>query len=73
MTDLTATYQRAGNITVDEANGANVLNVAAANGDATVTSATGALNVTRPCPRRNGDATANRRRDHGCKRSGRET
>ncbi len=46
VTDLTASTSGAGNINLDEADGANVLNVAASNGDATVTSATGSLAVT---------------------------
>src|SRR6185295_2570327 len=43
VTNLTATTSGAGNIALREADGANVLNVAAANGNATVTSATGNL------------------------------
>ncbi|MBI3312708.1 MAG: S-layer family protein [Candidatus Omnitrophica bacterium] len=46
VTNLTAVNTGAGNINLDEANGANVLNVAASNGDATVTTATGDLNIT---------------------------
>jgi filamentous hemagglutinin family protein len=46
VTNLTATTSGAGNIILNEADGANVLNVAASNGDATVTSTTGDLAVT---------------------------
>jgi len=45
VTNLTASNTGVGNINLDELNGANVLNVNAANGDTTVTSATGDLNV----------------------------
>jgi fibronectin-binding autotransporter adhesin len=44
--NITATNSGAGNINIDETNGANVLNVAATTGSATVTSTTGNLNVT---------------------------
>ncbi|WP_425617659.1 autotransporter-associated beta strand repeat-containing protein [Anatilimnocola sp. NA78] len=44
--NVTATNSGAGNINIDEVDGANVLNVAATNGSSTVTTATGNLSVT---------------------------
>jgi fibronectin-binding autotransporter adhesin len=46
VTNITATTSGTGDIVINEANGANLLNVAAATGNATVTTATGDLNVT---------------------------
>jgi hypothetical protein len=46
VTNITATNTGAGNVTIDELDGANVLNVTDANGNVTITSATGNLNVT---------------------------
>ncbi|HRK61876.1 MAG TPA: hypothetical protein PLY88_04930 [Candidatus Omnitrophota bacterium] len=46
VTNITATNSGAGNIIINEVNGAQVLNVNAADGNATVTSDTGNLNVT---------------------------
>ncbi len=47
VTNLTASNTGAGDINLDESNGANVLSVVANNGNATVTSLTGDLNITK--------------------------
>jgi fibronectin-binding autotransporter adhesin len=46
VTNISATNSGAGDVTIDESNGANVLDVANSGGAVTITSATGSLNVT---------------------------